>query len=244
MKIRVIGAHANRNFFDIEVEAKDCLSAFGAAALLLKEADEDHEAEFYAAIPSGTAYEMPGESVVTLGTVIEQPEVFGQPVVDQPEVDQADDLGEMPRKPPVEVAEPDRFNYMLLSRLQMDCEYYLNHGNRVAKHLWAGTEAEQIAKMKELYAALPEKPEWITLEKIEEYNAAMTAAGSMATVFCIVLKSDGGYGVDWYDTDAAREQVKGTRGAVSEHYFELEVRRGLTDDEITLLVDEAAERRQ
>jgi Large polyvalent protein-associated domain 11 len=175
MKIRVIGAHANRNFFDIEVEAKDCLSAFGAAALVLKEAGEELEAEFFAAIPSGTAYEMPGESVVTLGTVIEQPEVFGLPVVVQSDVDQGDELVDMPRQPPVEVAEPHRFNYMLLSRLQMDCEYYLGHGNRVAKHLWADNEAEQIAKMKELYAALPEKPEWITLEKIEEYETAMTA---------------------------------------------------------------------
>lgn len=68
------------------------------------------------------------------------------------------------------------FNYQLLGRLQMDCEYYLGHGNRTVKHLWADTEAEQIAKMKEIYEALPEKPEWITLEKIAEYEAAMVVA--------------------------------------------------------------------
>lgn len=67
-----------------------------------------------------------------------------------------------------------KFDYQLLSRLQMDCEYYLGHGNRAKKHLWAGDEAEQIKKMKELYAALPEKPEWLTLERIEQYEAAMT----------------------------------------------------------------------
>ena len=55
----------------------------------------------------------------------------------------------------------------------MDCEYYLGHGNRAVKHMWADTEAEQIAKMREIYQALPEKPEWITLEKIAEYEAAM-----------------------------------------------------------------------
>ena len=78
-KFRVIGAHPNRTFFDIEVEAKDGLSAFGAAALELREADEEGDAEFYAAIPSETAYELPGEGVVSLETVLdpEQASVFG-----------------------------------------------------------------------------------------------------------------------------------------------------------------------
>lgn len=72
------------------------------------------------------------------------------------------------------VATPDtRFNYQLLSRLQQDCEYYLGHGRRNAKHLWALDEAEQIAKMKELYEGLEEKPEWLSLEDIERYAAAM-----------------------------------------------------------------------
>lgn len=65
------------------------------------------------------------------------------------------------------------FDYQLLGRLQQDCDYYLGFGNRAKKHLWAGDEAEQIAKMREIYGSLPEKPEWITLEKIAEYEAAM-----------------------------------------------------------------------
>ncbi|HDR9103387.1 TPA: hypothetical protein QDB04_000106 [Burkholderia vietnamiensis] len=68
------------------------------------------------------------------------------------------------------------FDYQLLARLQQDCEYYLGHGNRAKKHLWAGDEAEQIAKMKELYEGLSEKPEWLTLEQIAQYEAAMVAA--------------------------------------------------------------------
>lgn len=67
------------------------------------------------------------------------------------------------------------FNYQLLSRLQQDCEYYLGHGNRVKKHLWALDEVEQIKKMKELYEGFREKPEWISLEDIERYEAAMIA---------------------------------------------------------------------
>ena len=65
------------------------------------------------------------------------------------------------------------FDYQLLARLQQDCDYYLGHGNRAKKHLWAGGEAEQIAKMKELYSGLREKPEWISLEDISSYEARM-----------------------------------------------------------------------
>lgn len=65
------------------------------------------------------------------------------------------------------------FDYQLLARLQQDCEYYLGHGNRAKKHLWAGGEAEQIAKMKELYSGLKEKPEWLSLEDISSYEARM-----------------------------------------------------------------------
>lgn len=78
-KFRVLGAHANRNFFNIEVEMNDGLRAFGVAALMLKETDEDGEAEFFAAIPAGTPLDLPGDGVVTLETVLdpEQADVFG-----------------------------------------------------------------------------------------------------------------------------------------------------------------------
>lgn len=61
-------------------------------------------------------------------------------------------------------------HYMLLSRLQQDCDYYLNFGGRQPKHLWAGEEKAHISKMKEIYNALEIKPEWITLEEIEQYE--------------------------------------------------------------------------
>lgn len=65
------------------------------------------------------------------------------------------------------------FNYQLLSRLQQDCEYYLGFGARNKKYLWALDEAAQIKKMRDLYAALPEKPVWITLADIDKYETAM-----------------------------------------------------------------------
>ena len=66
-----------------------------------------------------------------------------------------------------------QFDYMLLGRLQADCDYYLGYGCRSKKHLWAEDEAQQIAKMKELYESLPVKTEWLTWEQILEYEKKM-----------------------------------------------------------------------
>ena len=66
-----------------------------------------------------------------------------------------------------------KFEYMLLCRLESDCKYFLGNGNRYEKDLWAGSVEKQIEKMKELWNLLPEKPEWLTLEQIEEYEKQM-----------------------------------------------------------------------
>lgn len=71
------------------------------------------------------------------------------------------------------------FEYQLLDRLKTDCNYYLGNGNRCEKHLWAGNVKDQIAKMKELYEILPIKPEWLSLDDIEEYKAEMTTIRSL-----------------------------------------------------------------
>ena len=65
------------------------------------------------------------------------------------------------------------FNYMMLDRLKSDCEYYLCYGSRNAKSLWAKDEQKQIDKMREIYDSLPIKPEWLTMEQIDEYAARM-----------------------------------------------------------------------
>ena len=64
-------------------------------------------------------------------------------------------------------------SYQLLSRLKSDCDYFLGAGGRSEKHLWAGNVRDQIAKMRELYADLPEKPDWITTEDIDNYAQRM-----------------------------------------------------------------------
>lgn len=71
-------------------------------------------------------------------------------------------------------------DYVLLDRLRADCDYFLGAGGRSEKHLWAGSVYAQVKKMRELYDALPEKPEWLTTEAIDRYAAQMAAPYQVA----------------------------------------------------------------
>lgn len=73
------------------------------------------------------------------------------------------------------ISKEQQFNYMMLSRLRSDCDYYLGNGNRQVSRLWSNSEKEQINKMKELYNGFPddEKPEWLTYEQILQYEKSM-----------------------------------------------------------------------
>ena len=73
-----------------------------------------------------------------------------------------------------------RWNTGLLSRLKMDCDYYLGAGERAEKHLWAGSVEAQITKMRELYALLPEKPEWLSEQDIDRYESQMTGGPELS----------------------------------------------------------------
>ncbi|ADM80123.1 hypothetical protein phiAS5_ORF0280 [Aeromonas phage phiAS5] len=74
----------------------------------------------------------------------------------------------------IETREADaEFKYMLLSRMKSDCEYFLGFGNRSTRALWAGNVAEQIEGMKALWNSFDTKPEWLTMEQIEEYETKM-----------------------------------------------------------------------
>lgn len=68
-----------------------------------------------------------------------------------------------------------KFEYMMLSRLEMDCKYFLGNGNKNKRHLRDESITSHIERMKELYNKFPQdkKPEWITLEDIEEYEKEM-----------------------------------------------------------------------
>lgn len=71
-----------------------------------------------------------------------------------------------------------RDRYQMLSRMQSDCKYYLGHGGRNPKNLWAGNVQDQIAYMKMLWDSFPEdgKPEWLDLKQIDAYAVNMLSA--------------------------------------------------------------------
>ena len=73
------------------------------------------------------------------------------------------------------------FEYRRLSVLKSDCEYFLGAGQRHIKHLSEGNIEAQIAKMRELYEAVPEKPEWLSAEDIDRYEAQMRAGAVTVT---------------------------------------------------------------
>ena len=84
-----------------------------------------------------------------------------------------------------EVLQHDKkFRYMLLSRMQSDCEYYLNYGNRNPKRLWAGDEQRQIEYMILLHDSFKEdeKPQWLSLDEILDYQKRMPEPVASMTV--------------------------------------------------------------
>ena len=68
-----------------------------------------------------------------------------------------------------------RFRYQLLGRMQSDCEYFLNYGNRSIKHLWSGNVKEHIKDMKTLFKSFKksERPEWLSMKDILSYENQM-----------------------------------------------------------------------
>ena len=79
----------------------------------------------------------------------------------------------LPEVPEVEEVSDFKDVYRLLSRLKEDCDYFLGAGERQEKHLWAGSAAAQLDKMRELYALVPEKPEWLTEQELSDYAQRM-----------------------------------------------------------------------
>ena len=65
------------------------------------------------------------------------------------------------------------YKYMMLDRLKQDCNYYLNYGARRKEILWAGDEQEQINEMRKIYNSLAEKPDYLTIEEINNYEKLM-----------------------------------------------------------------------
>ena len=67
------------------------------------------------------------------------------------------------------------FAYSMLGRLKSDCEYFLGNGNGYEGHLWAQSVEEQIKEMRGRWNSFTEdeKPEWLTMDQIDEYEQKM-----------------------------------------------------------------------
>lgn len=69
-----------------------------------------------------------------------------------------------------------RHEYMMLSRLQGDCIGYLSEGDwryHQSSRIWAKDEQAQIDEIRRLWNILPIKPEWLTMEQVNEYALQM-----------------------------------------------------------------------
>lgn len=81
-----------------------------------------------------------------------------------------------------EAENPYKEQYQLLDKLKADCEYYLGNGNRAEKHLSKGSVDAQIKEMRQIYDSLPEKPEWLTAEQIDNYEKQMMPEKAVETL--------------------------------------------------------------
>ena len=72
----------------------------------------------------------------------------------------------------------DRYTYMMLDRLRSDAEYVLDKGKGAVNQLWYnGDPKKHIALMKDLHNGLKNKPEWLSMEKINEYEKKFNDLG-------------------------------------------------------------------
>ena len=69
----------------------------------------------------------------------------------------------------------ETFRYMMLSRMKMDCDYYLGNGGGNPDNLWACDEFKQIENMRAIWNTFVsvDKPEWLTYSDILNYAKEM-----------------------------------------------------------------------
>lgn len=68
-----------------------------------------------------------------------------------------------------------KFNYMMLSRLESDCKYFLGYGNRNVNNLYWYDVTNHIKEMLKIYDSFPIhlRPEWLNRTEILQYHKAM-----------------------------------------------------------------------
>lgn len=66
-------------------------------------------------------------------------------------------------------------DYKLLGRLKSDCDYFLGYGNAYEGYLYFMNIEKHCDEMEKLWKSFEDydKPEWLTLEQINEYREKM-----------------------------------------------------------------------
>ncbi|MGL5254548.1 MAG: LPD11 domain-containing protein [Brevinema sp.] len=109
------------------------------------------------------------------------------------------------------ISEEKKFQYMMLGRLKSDCDFYLGHGNRYPARLWNGDEKEHLEHMKEIWNGFSEteKPEWLTLEQIQEYEKKMLEGTSLRkTAERIVTIGEGTYRIGFINDEGNEDETE------------------------------------
>lgn len=118
-----------------------------------------------------------------------------------------------------------KFKYQLLSRLKSDCDYYLGYGHRNKNALWSGSEEQQIIDMKALLESFdsPNKPEWLTIIDIWEYEIKMCNKISIKDAKLLIYLGDFKYLKDYikYRNDNNIEGHTMTDNSVIEYFKQL-----------------------
>lgn len=76
------------------------------------------------------------------------------------------------------IRHPREFDYMMLSRMMSDCNYFLGNGNGYEGHLMYGSVEKICDEMERLWKSFSDKdkPEWLSLEQIKRYRERMLKA--------------------------------------------------------------------
>lgn len=100
---------------------------------------------------------------------------YGEPIREVENLEKYELVNNPKDDPNFERKNANKFDYMMLSRLQSDCDYFLKNGNGFVGHLYYKDVDKHIEEMKKIYNSFSdeEKPEWITLEEIDNYKDKM-----------------------------------------------------------------------
>lgn len=68
---------------------------------------------------------------------------------------------------------PQEHTYMMLDMMRSKVDYFLGYGKGHLRHLSGESIDYHINEMKDMWNSLKEKPEWLTMEQIDEYAQRM-----------------------------------------------------------------------